>query len=151
MVGSLPSSSIISQQQPPNGASLNVLSMGVAWCSTDYARVPSAARLTVCIYRERLQYCMPYYDVANHVTVTKMNMIRRNALWLCKNHCCENMASSVPLEYGMKSRAELRSNLGRSRSIPQSCAAVSASLEVSRRSALRSQELRNLIILDGAS
>jgi len=55
MVGSLPSSSIIPLQRPPNGASLKVLSMGVAWCSTDYARVPSAARLTVCIYRERLK------------------------------------------------------------------------------------------------
>jgi len=72
---------------------------------------------------------MPYYDVANIVTVTKMNMIRPNALWLCKNHCSENTASSIP----------------------QSCAAVSASLEVSCRSAQRSQELPNFSILDGAS
>jgi len=96
MVGSLPSSSVVSLQRSPNGASLEVLSMGVAWCSSDYARVPSAARLTVCIYRERLKSCMPYYDVANLVTVTKMNMIRRNALCLCKNHCSENTASSLP-------------------------------------------------------
>jgi len=88
---------------------------------------------------------MPYYDVANLVTVTKMNMIRRNALWLCKNHCCENTASSLPQS------CERRSGLGRSQSIPQSCAAVSASLEVSRRSVQRSQELQNLTILDGAS
>jgi len=53
-------------------------------------------------------------------------------------------------EYSIKSRAELRSYLGCSRSIPQSSAAVSASLEVSRRSAQRSQELQNLTILDGA-
>ena len=53
MVGSLLSSSIVSTQRPPNGASLKVLSMGVA--SSDNARVPSAARLTVCIYRERLK------------------------------------------------------------------------------------------------
>jgi len=52
MVGYLPSSSIVSPQRPPNGASLNVLPMGVAWCSSDYARVPSAARLTVCMYRD---------------------------------------------------------------------------------------------------
>jgi len=62
---------------------------------------------------------MPYYDVANLVTVTKMNMIRRNALWLCKNHCCENTASRLP----------------------QSWAAVSAALEVSHRAAQRSQLL----------
>jgi len=55
MVGSVPSSSIVSPERPPNGASLNVLSMGVAWCSSDYARVPSAARLTICIYREILK------------------------------------------------------------------------------------------------
>ena len=62
---------------------------------------------------------MAYYDVANLVTVTKMNMIRQNALWLCKNHCCENTASSRP----------------------QSCAAVSAALEESDRAANRSQVL----------
>jgi len=56
---------------------------------------------------------MPYYDVENLVAVTKMNMIRRNALWLCRNHCCENTASSLP----------------------QSCAAVSAALKVSHRAA----------------
>jgi len=33
------------------------------------------ARLTVCIYIEILKYCMPYYEVANIVTVTKTNMI----------------------------------------------------------------------------
>ena len=117
MVGSLPSSSIIALQLPPNGASLNVLSMGVASCSSDYARVPSAARLTVCIYRERLKPCMPDYDVANLVTVTKMNMIRRNALGLCSNHCSENPTSCLL----------------------QSCAAILTTLEVSHRAAQRSQ------------
>jgi len=86
---------------------------------------------------------MPYYDVANLVTVTKTNMIRRNDLWLCKHHCCENTASRL-------SPTELRSGLGCARSILQSCAAVTVSLEVSRRSAQRSQELQNSTILDGA-
>jgi hypothetical protein len=52
-----------------------VLSMGVSRCSSDYARQPSVARLTVCIYIEILKYCMPYDEVANLVTVTKTNMI----------------------------------------------------------------------------
>jgi len=68
---------------------------------------------------------MLYFDVMNVVTVTKTNMIRRNALWLSKNHCCENTAPSLP----------------------QCCGAVSAALELSRRAAQRSQELQNLIIL----
>jgi len=62
---------------------------------------------------------MPYYDEANPVTVTKMNMIRRIALWLCENHCFENTASHLP----------------------QSCAAVSATTEVSHRVAQRFQLL----------
>ena len=33
------------------------------------------ARLTVCIYIEILKEFMPYYEVANLVTITKMNMI----------------------------------------------------------------------------
>jgi len=33
------------------------------------------ARLTVCIYIEILKSCMPYYEVANLVTVTKTKMI----------------------------------------------------------------------------
>jgi len=53
MVGYLSSSSVVSLKRPPNGASLQALPTGVAWCSSDDARVPSAARLTVCIYRER--------------------------------------------------------------------------------------------------
>jgi len=48
------------------------------------------------------------------------------------------------------SPAELRSCLGRSLSIPQSRAAASASLEVSRRSAQSSQDLQHLTILHGA-
>jgi len=46
-------------------------------------------------------------------------MIRRNALLLCKNHCCDNIA----------------------RSLLQSCAAVSAALEVSFRAGQWSQLL----------
>jgi len=119
MVGSLPSSSIVAPQRPPSGASLKVLSMDVSRCSSDYAWVPSAARLTVYIYTERLKYCMLYYDAVNLVTVTKMNMIRRYALCLCKNHCCENTASSFP----------------------QSCTGVSAAFKVSCSTAQQSQLL----------
>jgi hypothetical protein len=75
MVGSPPSSSIISPQRPPSGGSLKVLSIGVSRCSSDYAPVPAAARLTVCIYIE-MYIIIPYYDVANLVTVTKTNMRR---------------------------------------------------------------------------
>jgi hypothetical protein len=35
---------------------LYVLSIGMSSCSTDYAHVLSAARLTLCIYIERLRY-----------------------------------------------------------------------------------------------
>jgi len=56
---------------------------------------------------------MSYYDVANHVTLTKTNLIRQNALGSCEKQCCENMA---PI-------------------LLQSYSAVSAALEVSRRAA----------------
>jgi len=116
MMGSLPASSIVSPQRPPSGASPSSLNecvqMLLRLCSSS-----SAARLTVWIYLEILKQCMSYYDEANLVTVTNTNMIRHNALWLCKNHCCEDMAPSLR----------------------QCCAAVPASFEVSRRSAQRSQ------------
>jgi len=48
--------------------------MGVSRCFSDYARLPSVARLSVCIYIEILEECKPYYEVANLVTVTKTNM-----------------------------------------------------------------------------
>jgi len=46
-------------------------------------------------------------------------MIRRNALWLSKNYCCDNMAPSLP----------------------QSCAEVSAALDVSCRAGQQSRLL----------
>jgi len=49
--------------------------MGTSRCSSHYARLPSVAGFTVCVYIEIPKYCMPYYEVANFVTVTKMNMI----------------------------------------------------------------------------
>jgi len=49
------------------------------------------------------------FNVVNLVTLEKTNMIRRYALWLFMYHCCENTAPSIP----------------------QSCAAVSDSLEAS--------------------
>ena len=70
MVGSLPSSSIVSTQQL-QVVHLYVLSMGVSRYSPDYSRLPFAARLTVCIYVECLKYYMPYYDEAYLVTVIK--------------------------------------------------------------------------------
>jgi len=76
---------------------------------------------------------MPYYDV------TQTNMLRQNALWLCQNQRCEYMAGNHT--------QTLRSGLGCSRSIPQVCAAGSASLEVSRRSAQGFQKLQNFNIL----
>jgi len=108
-------------------------------CPSNYAWVPSAARSTLWIYMDRHRYCMPYYDVANDVTETKMNMIRRNSLWVCTNHCCNIAAPSFP--------EKLRTCLGCPRMIPQGWAPVSASLDVSRRSAQRCQELQNFTIL----
>jgi hypothetical protein len=49
--------------------------MGISLCSSNYARLPSVARLTIFIYIEIVKYCMPYYEVVNLVTVTKTNMI----------------------------------------------------------------------------
>jgi len=54
---------------------LKGLSIGVSRCSSNYTRVPSAARLTLCICIDRLTYYMQCYDVANLLTVTKTNMI----------------------------------------------------------------------------
>jgi hypothetical protein len=70
-VGSLPSSS---------NWCISKFPMGVSKFSSDYALLPSAARLTVCIYIQRLRKCRTYNDVANLVTVTKTNMIIRNSL-----------------------------------------------------------------------
>ena len=81
---------------------------------------------------------MPYHGVANLVTVTKTNMIRRNSLWVCSNHSSENTAPSLP--------QKLRSGVSCCRSILQSCAAVSATPEVTRKSAQKAQELQNLTI-----
>jgi len=67
-----------------------------------------------------------------------------------KTKCLVDMKEPLLWEYSIKSPAELRSGLGHSQSIPQSCAAVSASLEVFCRSTQRSMELQNLTIPDGA-
>ena len=70
---------------------------------------------------------MPYYDVANLVTVPKTNMI-----------------DEMPCGYGTLRTADVRIWHQVSR---RACAEVSASLEVSRRPAQRSQQLPNLTIL----
>lgn len=94
MVGSLLSSTFVSPQQPLSGASQSSLN-AVSRCCSQYAEVPSGARFTVCMYIERNEYYMTYYNVANRVTVTKQNMIRQNALWIYKNLCCESTARSL--------------------------------------------------------
>jgi hypothetical protein len=49
--------------------------MGLSRYSSDYAPQPSVAILIMYMYIEILKYGMPDYDVANFLTVTKMNMI----------------------------------------------------------------------------
>jgi len=44
---------------------------GLSAPSSNSCRVPSVGRLTICRYVEILKQWMPYYDVANLVTVTK--------------------------------------------------------------------------------
>jgi hypothetical protein len=70
---------------------------------------------------------MPYYDVANLVTVTKINMI-----------------DEMPCGYGTLQTTGVKIWHQVSR---RACAAVSAALDVSRRTAQRSQQLHNLTIL----
>jgi len=86
---------------------------------------------SVCIYIERLRSYMPYYDVANLVTVTKTNMINEVS-------CCCGMlrTTNVRIPHQVSRRA---------------CAEVWGAYKVSCRSTQRSQPLRNLTILDGAS
>jgi len=56
---------------------ISMISMGMSRCSSHHDQLASAARLTVRIYIERLIYFMPYYDVVNLVTVTKMNISKK--------------------------------------------------------------------------
>jgi hypothetical protein len=60
-----------------------------------------------------IKYCIPYNEVANLVTVTKTTRRHSLCLWNPKNYCVENMAPGIPPSF--------------SRSLPQSCAAVSQS------------------------
>jgi hypothetical protein len=50
---------------------------------------------------------MPYYDVMNFVTVTKMHMIDEMPFsdGTLRNHCCENTALSLPQTCAMVSAA----------------------------------------------
>lgn len=118
-------------------------SIGVCRCSSDFAQVPSSTRLTVGIYLKRPTWCMTYYNVANFVTVTMINMRRQNALWLCNIHCCEIRAPSLP--------QTLRRYLSCSWSIAPSCSTVSVSHTFSCTSAHRFQELHNLTNLKAKS
>lgn len=60
-------------------------------------------------------------------------------MWNPKNDSCENMAATLPFS--------LHRGLGCSRNLPQTCAEVSAALNVSCRPAQTSQQLRTLTIL----
>jgi len=94
--------------------------IGASRESSHHVGVPTEARLTVHRYIKTLTVCIPYYDVANLVTVTKTNTIRPCALLVSMNHCCENMSPYLP--------QKLCRGFGCSRSISQNCAVVSASL-----------------------
>jgi len=61
---------------------LQVLSISMSWCFTDFTQVLFDARLMVCTYPEILWNCRPYDDVAYFVTVTTTNMIDK-ILWGC--------------------------------------------------------------------
>ena len=75
--------------------------------------------VSVCIYIERLRQYMPYYDVANLVTVTKMNMIDEMPCGMLRT-------TGVRIWHQVSRRA---------------CAEVSAALQVSCGPVLRSQLL----------
>jgi len=66
---------------------------------------------------------------------------KQNALWLWhpKDHCCENMAPSLP--------QSLRRGHRWSRRLMRTCTEVSAALESSCRTAQMSQQLQNMTIL----
>jgi len=82
--------------------------------------------ISVCIYTERHKQDMPYYDVANLVTITKTNMF-----------------NEMPCGYGTLGTpgGRIRHQLSR-----RACAEVVAAFEVSHRAAQRSQQLQQLNI-----
>jgi len=78
---------------------LQVLSLSVSRCSCDYALVPSAARLAVYIYIERIRYII--HGILwwrKCCDGNKDESDTSNALWLLnfKNYYCENKALSLP-------------------------------------------------------
>jgi len=83
-----------------------VLWMGVSRSSPDYTRLPPVARLTVCVYIEIPKYSMPYYEVANFVTVVKTNMIdkMRSAYGILKT-------TALRIRHQVSRRASQRSQL----------------------------------------
>jgi len=95
--------------------------MGVSRCSSDCARIPSVGRWTICIYIEILEWCMPYDEVTNLVTVTKTNMI-----------------DDMPCAYGTLRTTALRIRHQISRR---------AALDVSHRPVRRSHPLQYLTVL----
>jgi len=80
--------------------------LGVPRCSSGFFWVPTAARLTVCKFIERLKlllyailWCSKSWDWKNDECDTQ------NAMWLCdpQNHCCDNAAPSLNFPTGLHS------------------------------------------------
>jgi len=94
-------------------------------CSSNYAQVSSAARLTVYIYIVRLKTCKPYYDGANLVTVTDQMPCgyERTAAVIIRHQVSRRAAQRPPLLSNHPE--EQRSGLSFSRSLSQISAEVS--------------------------
>jgi len=93
-------------------------------CRWVHLRYPCISK---CIYIERLRKYMPYYDVANLVTVIKTNMIDEMP---CGCETLRTTGERIQHKVACRARTE-----------------VSAAFEVSCRPAQRSQLLQNLAIL----
>jgi hypothetical protein len=87
------------------------------WCLQVLFQLCSS---TVCsqidhmyIYRDLDRYNMPYYDLTNVGTVIKTNMVDEMpcGYGTLRNHCCENMAPSLPQTCAMVSAAPQRDYL----------------------------------------
>jgi len=138
MVGSLHSSSMISPQRPLRGASISSLR----------GRVQVLLRLCSATNSGQIDRMYIYTETyIMHAILRCRESCDCNKDEYDKSKCHEVMYEQLLWEYGTKSHAVLCSSLGCSRSFPQSCASVLAALEVSCRSAERSQELQNWTIL----
>jgi len=118
-VGSLPSSSIVSPQRPPSGASVSSLN----------GRVQMLLRLcssTICSQIDRMSMYRKTYIMHAILFCSEASDCNKDEM------PCGNVRTTA---------------VGMSPTLSLCCAAVSASLEDFRRSAQRSQELQNLTIV----